>query len=73
MATVPKMKTLLAGLAFGESPRWHGDRLWLADWGAQEVVAVDLEGNSKIMDYITAKKAGKRLPPIAGFALMGIR
>ncbi|HEX5422375.1 MAG TPA: SMP-30/gluconolactonase/LRE family protein [Candidatus Acidoferrales bacterium] len=36
-------------LAFGESPRWHGDRLWFADWGAQEVVAVDLDGNREIM------------------------
>lgn len=43
------MKTLLAGLAFGESPRWHGDRLWVADWGAQEVVALDLDGNSEVI------------------------
>jgi len=43
------MKTLLAGLSFGESPRWHGDRLWIADWGAQEIVAVDLEGKSEVM------------------------
>ena len=26
-----EVKTLLTGLAFGESPRWHCDRLWLAD------------------------------------------
>ena len=25
---------ILTGLAFPESPRWHDDRLWLADWGA---------------------------------------
>jgi sugar lactone lactonase YvrE len=39
---------LLEGLAFGESPRWHDGRLWVADWGAQEVVAVDLEGRSEV-------------------------
>jgi len=44
-----QVKTLLTGLAFGESPRWHGDRLWLADWGAQEIVAVDLVGNREVM------------------------
>jgi sugar lactone lactonase YvrE len=49
MTTMLKVKTLLAGLAFGESPRWHGDRLWLADWGTQEIVAVDLGGNSEVM------------------------
>ena len=28
-------------LVMGESPRWHDDRLWVADWGAREVVAID--------------------------------
>ena len=32
MSTAPKMKIRLTGLASGESPPWHGDRLWLADW-----------------------------------------
>lgn len=36
---------LIAGLTFGEQPRWHEDRLWLSDWGTQEVIAVDLDGN----------------------------
>jgi sugar lactone lactonase YvrE len=40
---------LLDGLSFGESLRWHQDRLWLADWGAQEVVAVDGEGRPEVM------------------------
>jgi sugar lactone lactonase YvrE len=44
-----KMKTLLAGLAFGESPRWHGDCLWLADWGTKEVIAVDVHGNGEVV------------------------
>jgi sugar lactone lactonase YvrE len=39
----------LTGLAFGESPRWHGDRLWLADWRTQEIPAVDLDGNLEVM------------------------
>lgn len=44
-----ELQTLLTGLAFGESPRWHDDRLWFSHWGAQEVVAVDLEGKSEVM------------------------
>lgn len=35
---------LLSGLGIGESPRWHDGRLWFADWGAHEVVAVDQAG-----------------------------
>jgi sugar lactone lactonase YvrE len=34
---------------FGESPRWHEDRLWFANWGARELVAVDLNGKSEVM------------------------
>jgi sugar lactone lactonase YvrE len=43
------LQTLTAGLAFGESPRWHEDRLWVSDWGAREIIAVDLEGKSEVM------------------------
>jgi sugar lactone lactonase YvrE len=43
------MKTLLTGLAMAESPRWHGDRLWFSDWGAQEIIAVDVDGKREVM------------------------
>ncbi len=46
---MPEVQTLLTGLAFGESPRWHEDRLWFSNWGMQEVIAVDLEGKSEVM------------------------
>jgi sugar lactone lactonase YvrE len=42
-------RILLTGLAIGESPRWHEDRLWFCNWGTQEIVAVDLDGNSEVM------------------------
>jgi sugar lactone lactonase YvrE len=44
-----ELRTLMTDIAFGESPRWHDDRLWFADWGAQEVVALDLDGASEVM------------------------
>jgi sugar lactone lactonase YvrE len=46
---MPELHTLLTGVAFGESPRWHDGRLWVADWGAQEIIAVDLEGKSEVI------------------------
>jgi sugar lactone lactonase YvrE len=46
---VSELRTLLTGLAFGESPRWHEGRLWFSNWGAQEVVAVDLDGASEVV------------------------
>jgi sugar lactone lactonase YvrE len=42
---------LLNGLVIGESPRWHEDRLWFAHWGTEEIVAVDLEGNSEVVGH----------------------
>ncbi len=44
-----EVQLLLDGLSFGESLRWHQDRLWLADWGAQEIVAVDGQGRPEVM------------------------
>ncbi|MFG1673656.1 SMP-30/gluconolactonase/LRE family protein [Micromonospora sp. NPDC049282] len=40
---------LVEGLAFGESPRWFDGRLWLADWGAGEVLTVDAEGRTEVV------------------------
>lgn len=45
----PEVEGLLTGLAMGESPRWHENRLWLSDWGAKEIVAVDPDGNSEVV------------------------
>lgn len=35
---------LADGFAMGESVRWHQGLVWLADWGAQEIVALDATG-----------------------------
>ena len=43
------VQTLLTGLAFGESPRWHDSRLWVSDWGRREIIAVDSEGHSEVI------------------------
>jgi sugar lactone lactonase YvrE len=46
---LPEVQTLLTGLTFGESPRWHDGRLWLSNWVAQEIVAVDPDGESEVI------------------------
>jgi sugar lactone lactonase YvrE len=42
-------KPLLTGLVIGESSRWHDERLWFANWGTEEIVAVDLDGNAEVV------------------------
>ena len=46
---LPEIKTLMTGLRFGESPRWRDGRFWVSDWGAHEIIAVDLEGKSEVV------------------------
>jgi sugar lactone lactonase YvrE len=48
-SSVAELQILMTGLAFPESPRWHDDRLWFSDWGAHEVIAVDLDGKSEVI------------------------
>ena len=48
-AFAPKVQTLMSGIMFGESPRWHEDRLWFCDWGAQELLALDPAGPSEVI------------------------
>lgn len=55
---MPELQTLMTGLVFGESPRWHDDRLWFSDMGALEVIAVDLEGKSEVIARVPAMPMG---------------
>jgi sugar lactone lactonase YvrE len=45
------MRTIKDGLVLGESPRWHDGRLWVSDWGAGEILAIDPDdgGASKVV------------------------
>ena len=45
----PEVRMLLTEIAMGESPRWHENRLWFSDWGAQEIVTVNLDGNREVV------------------------
>ena len=43
------LRTLSTGLGFGESPRWHDDRLWVADWAAHELLAIHPDGGKEVV------------------------
>jgi Gluconolactonase len=46
---VTEPRVLVDNLAFPESPRWHRNRLWFCDWGAREIIGVDLQGQGKVV------------------------
>ena len=40
---------LMEGIVFGESPRWHDGQVWFSDWGANQVIALDLRGRHEVV------------------------
>jgi sugar lactone lactonase YvrE len=48
-AELTEPRVLVDNLAFPESPRWHRSRLWFCDWGAREIIGVDLQGQGKVV------------------------
>jgi sugar lactone lactonase YvrE len=43
--TIHSTRVLRDGLRIGESPRWHGGRLWVCNWGAGEILALAADGS----------------------------
>ncbi len=43
------LTTLMDGIAFGESPRWHDGRLWFCDWAAETLIALSLDGSHEVI------------------------
>ena len=41
------VRVVVDGVGMGESPRWHGGRLWFADWLAGRVVSVADDGETR--------------------------
>ena len=58
---IPDVQTLTTGLLLGESPRWHDGRLWFADWGAEEPLAMDLAGRRDVILREDAVSDGGRM------------
>src|SRR6476660_7559534 len=47
-------RVVMDGLAFPESPRWHEGRLWFSDWGADQVIALDVDGRSEVVARVAS-------------------
>ena len=72
-ASVPEPLVLLTGLTLGESPRWHGGRLWFSDIGAQEVGAVDLAGKHEVIAPIPTIPSGLGFLPDGCLLIVSVR
>jgi sugar lactone lactonase YvrE len=54
MPAMADPEVLLADRVFGESARWHDDRLWFADWATREIIAVGLDGKSEVVTEVAS-------------------
>ncbi len=70
---MPGLQTLITGLAFGESPRWHNGRLWFSDFGALDVSAVDLEGKKEVIAHISGAPMGLGFLPDGRLLIISMR
>jgi len=52
--TTSDVRTLMSGIALGESPRWHDGRVWFSDWGTGQILAVDTDGRGEVMARVPA-------------------
>ncbi len=43
-----KPQILVSGLIFVESARRHQERFWFSDWGTQQIIAIDVEGQKQV-------------------------
>jgi sugar lactone lactonase YvrE len=66
-------RVLARGLVFGESPRWHAGRLWFVDFGAQEVGAVDLQGNRLLSERMPSMPMGLGFLPDGPLLIVAVR
>ena len=73
-----KPTLLLDKLAFPESPRWHNNRLWVSDWGAQELLTLEPGGRHEVVSQVrafpfcTAFLPGGQLLVVAGQQVLGV-
>jgi sugar lactone lactonase YvrE len=52
------MRILTTGLALGESPRWHDDRLWFIDMVTNDVSALGFDGEREVIANLPGMPMG---------------
>lgn len=55
---IDKPEVLLTGLAFGEGPRWHGDRLFFSDFYRHGIFTVTEDGTEELIHEVPTQPSG---------------
>lgn len=67
----PELHLLTTGIGFGESPRWHEGRLWVADWSAREILAMLAQDATLAKRRVTRRRRSGLNPVPRADALAG--
>jgi sugar lactone lactonase YvrE len=67
------MRVLREDLMFGEAPRWHEGRLYLSDFYAKEVVAIDLDGGRESIVTVPQQPSGLGWLPNGDMVIASMR
>lgn len=67
------MRTLLAGGAFLESPRWHDGRWWFSDFFRRVVLAVDDDGRTEEVAHVDGMPSGLGWLPDGSLLVVSMR
>jgi sugar lactone lactonase YvrE len=70
---MPRPETLIDGLRFPEGPRWRDGRLWFSDMHAQQVLAVDLDGQTETIASVEHDPSGLGWLPDGRLLIVSMR
>ena len=68
-----RLRTLLEGGAFFESPRWHDGRWWVSDFYRHLVVAVDADGRTEEILTVEGQPSGLGWMPDGSLLVVSMR
>jgi sugar lactone lactonase YvrE len=68
-----ELRTLLAGGAFWEAPRWHGGRWWVSDFFTHAVTAVGADGSSETVLEVDGQPSGLGWLPDGSLLVVSMR
>jgi sugar lactone lactonase YvrE len=70
---MPRPETLIDGLRFPEGPRWRDGRLWFSDMHAQQVLSVDLDGQTESIASVEHDPSGLGWLPDGRLLIVSMR
>lgn len=70
---MPELQSLISGLSFTESPRWHNGRLYFSDFYTHRVLTVATDGTLETIAHIPGQPSGLGFLPDGTLLIVSMR